>query len=211
MPRVPTSRPFPPGFTLVETLLTLALTLLFLVVAVSGMGRMSEATKTATCLQNLREIGVALNLHAVENGGRYPDRYSIEHTTTWRSPLNRYLGIPEKQAFWNGKVWKCPAALGDPVSQQHYGMNQYVFVEPWNRRIMAPPAPARYVIVGEIYANNEHFIPTAAPCFEGGTKSHNRLSHRGKAANYLFADGHVETRTGNQGGNIGSSSIWKWW
>ncbi|HWL54024.1 MAG TPA: DUF1559 domain-containing protein [Chthoniobacteraceae bacterium] len=201
--------------TLLELLLAVLGLALLLALLLPVFQKVRETTATTRCTQNLRQIGVALHLYALDHQNRYPPPYDTTgnntNNTSWRSRLQKHSLGPPTGSFWKNPVWKCPEAKGEPVDRQHYGMNYYIFNQPWDRRVQAPAEPSKYVIVGEIYANNEYFRPDRSPVFDGETVSNHRISHKNRSANHLFADGHVESLHPALPYKMETGAPWKWW
>ncbi len=114
------------GFTLVELLVVIALIASLTTLGVFGMKSAMTASRQAASSTNLRNIGVALQLYADENQGKYPQ---TTHTTgigsAWIYTLERYLGN-----FDQARI--CPA---DPRGKERlaakgssYILNSYIFV-----------------------------------------------------------------------------------
>lgn len=183
------------AFTLVELLVVIAIVGIlgtFLLTALTGI---REKMGAAKCLNNMRQIGIALTLYANEHGGYYPARYD-EDGGTWRQKLNSYLGLSSKDIYSRNKVWFCPSAKIMPESLAplvcHYGYNYVITGGLWRRRMAAPPNPAKQVLMGEMNRNNDSTSYAQAPCFVGDAMTSNRFSHPGHTGNFLFVDGHVE-------------------
>jgi prepilin-type N-terminal cleavage/methylation domain-containing protein len=114
------------GFTLVELLVVIVILAALMALGIAGMRSAVTASKQAASSTNLRNIGVALQLYADDNQGKYPQ---TTHTTgigsAWIYTLERYLGN-----FDQARI--CPA---DPRGKERlaakgssYILNSYVFV-----------------------------------------------------------------------------------
>src|ERR1700704_2931927 len=62
------------AFTLIEMLVVITITLLLLFLLANVLGRAREHSRTAYCLSNLRQLGVAMQLYATENQDYLPPR-----------------------------------------------------------------------------------------------------------------------------------------
>jgi len=60
------------AFTLVELLTVLAIVVVLASLVFVGLGTVRQKAKVAQSLNNLRQVGVALNLYATDNKGRFP-------------------------------------------------------------------------------------------------------------------------------------------
>ncbi len=188
-----------------------------------------ESAKTIQCMNNLKQIGTVLELYATDNNNIYPPTYRPPANESWEVPLARYIlndttfqyapttGHDLPAVFW------CPAATRTPSTWlKHYAYNPYVTdwaaaAGPWLFQREAPPNSTKYVTIMEINGNGDYGVPWSAPDFTknaSGLNPWNRMSHgmTGGLANYLFADGHVQSFAWpNPGLDVSSLSMWKWW
>ncbi len=115
-----------PGFTLTEILVVLVIVASLTVVGLGAWRRGREGAMKSTCMVNLRNIGVAMHLHAQENNGVLP---LTTHSTTldraWIYSLEEHLGKFDETRI-------CPA---DPKGKERlaakgtsYILNSFVFV-----------------------------------------------------------------------------------
>lgn len=88
------------GFTLVEMLAALAVIALLLGLLIPAFNRVLSNSKQASCLNNLRQLGMAARTFAYDYNGYMPD------INWWAQDLLPYMDrkSPRKDTFW------CPAA-----------------------------------------------------------------------------------------------------
>jgi prepilin-type N-terminal cleavage/methylation domain-containing protein/prepilin-type processing-associated H-X9-DG protein len=208
------------GFTLIELLVAISVLLVLAALSLTASQRMRALQKKTSCLSNLRQIGVAMQLYANDHNQLICPRYDSISLKVWQDQLNDYLGNLPNRRYFDLPVWWCPSATRIDNYTRHYSVNIYVYdtssKAQWQRRAVAPPTLSRYVLVGETNQNGEVMQVANAslrnnPDYTGEIASAFRLSHPSRSANYLFADGHVENRVGNQASDTGSNSIWRWW
>lgn len=207
------------GFTLIELLVVLSIIAVLSLLGISGASQVKVMSERAECASNLRQIGVALQVYASENGGDFP---VTSHTTgssledAWVYQLEEYL----EDGFDSIRV-----SPGDPKRSQRtraggtsYVLNSYLFVpeydpfgnpvsEPYNRPALIP-RPAKTMLAftiaedAPIGAQNDHTHSNRWSSWESVLGDISPDLHRvGKpnsdhtrgSSNYLFADGHVET------------------
>jgi prepilin-type N-terminal cleavage/methylation domain-containing protein/prepilin-type processing-associated H-X9-DG protein len=113
------------GFTLIELLVVIAIIAVLAALLLPALARAKEQGRSARCLSNLRQFGLAATLYADENGQALP--WSEKHWTAPSSPLGamNYTDPTAANfhinAYWlllnyagkNDGLWQCPSALED--------------------------------------------------------------------------------------------------
>jgi prepilin-type N-terminal cleavage/methylation domain-containing protein/prepilin-type processing-associated H-X9-DG protein len=239
---------FKRGFSLIELLVVVALLSLLIAMTMPVFQIAKSKTRSMRCLNNLRQIGGALHMYATENNNLYPQQYNGHSDSgSWHARTDVYLDVRSTRIknqntsfnmyatryIQDSKVWWCPDAKLIPAGMSsgrmsynmHYGMSPYCLGNgrqtegPWARRLHAPPNPSRTILIAEYNRNGSAFSPISPVERTGKVNSDHRISHAGgKAANYLFADGHAEYILGDQGegGRFANSytarnRMWRWW
>src|SRR5438445_5485466 len=72
------------GFTLIELLVVIAIIAVLAALLLPTLGRAKEAARAASCLNNLRQIGIGAMTYSLDNKGRLPFFLDWLHST---SPL----------------------------------------------------------------------------------------------------------------------------
>jgi len=105
------------GFTLVETLVVIAVILILMGILLPVLLRARGKAQQATCISNLMQLGKAMQMWQMDNEGE-------------RSTLN--LPVDLVPYVSSSKLWRCPldpAAAGAPDTNPPY--TSYVFPSPF--------------------------------------------------------------------------------
>lgn len=195
----------PPGFTLVELLVVIAVIAILAALLLPALGRAKSYGRQTRCLNQMRQIGLATALYAQDSGDEFPrSQHSAlaYHQQTWGFALLPFLGyqnVKPGSSAWvqvlNG-FYRCPEDRR--TNDWSYGLNVYFELGPdddyrgapatW-RKLVQVPFPVDTVGFGEIADSTDHIM--AHFWGEGGTPevATNRHSVRSE---YLFVDGHVK-------------------
>lgn len=170
-----------PAFTLVELLVVVAIMGALAALLLPVASKADASAKTAKCLSNLRQLGVACRLYSNENENRLIPictGTSASDGATWRAAILPYLDLPAGDKQMN--VFRCPAdpnarkQVGDPPYYRlptSYGVNmtmgvhQYLPAAPSNPPSQSKPAtalvsPASTIMMADIgNAENPSDLP----------------------------------------------------
>jgi prepilin-type N-terminal cleavage/methylation domain-containing protein/prepilin-type processing-associated H-X9-DG protein len=191
------------GFTLPELLISIVI-LVILATLLSALGRdFISRGHAANCSSNLRQIGMATMMYAGDN------HMSLPVTSHQRRQGGKSWTIT-LQPYASGTItFKCPK---DPDKSRVYTylINDFLTPGPAGApdldfsRLAKIERPAATLMFGEAsptYRNTDHFhfsvyrggvVPAESFEKQAATRAH------GEQANYLFADGHVETLRRNE-------------
>ena len=99
-------RPTHRGFTLVELLATIAIIGVLSGILIAGIGKARDRAKASQCLNNLRQVTLAMIAYTGENKGKLPAQQTTVNgqPLTWRAQLLPYLGDNKSM-----EVFLCPA------------------------------------------------------------------------------------------------------
>ena len=114
------------GFSLVELLVLIATIAILSVFLFPGLSRAKEGGRKITCMNNIRQLGIASRLYADANNGWYPPR-----TAKGRWPTQLFVG------YKYHRILKCPSDILRPDSEERDAMTY-----------PADAAPRSYILNG---------------------------------------------------------------
>lgn len=186
------------GFSLVELLVVIAIIVITLSIAVPVARSLVARSHAVNCAVNLRQIGLATMMYAGDNQMRLPvtSHQRSQGGKSWTLTLQPYA---------SGTItFKCPK---DPDRKRAYTylINDFLTPNPagapdldFSRLAMIdqPAATLLFAEASPAYRNTDHLhfsdfhggkLPREVFEYQVATEAHSNK------ANYLFADGHVET------------------
>lgn len=191
------------AFTLIELLVVITIIVVLAALSIVAVQRATTKSRTMKCYNNLRQLGIATLNYAGNNDMLLPA------TTHQRSSGRKSWSIT-LQDYAQGKiVFRCPEDE-DKTRAYTYVMNDFLTPNPAGApdidfskltRLERQSETVLFAEASQNYTNSDHFhfseyrgsqLPPLEFEKQVGTKRH------GGAANYLFADGHLETLTWEQ-------------
>ncbi len=191
------------AFTLIELLVVITIIVVLAGLITAAMQRAALKGRTMQCFNNLRQLGIATLNYAGNNDMTLPATTHQRRTgrKSWSLTLQEHAG---------GKiVFRCPEDE-DKMRAYTYVMNDFLTPNPAGApeidfsKLTRLERQSETVLFAEAsvnYNTSDHFhfsdykgtkLPPEEFEKQVGTKRHDG------AANYLFADGHVETLTWEQ-------------
>ncbi len=207
-------------FTLIELLVVIAIIAILAAMLLPALSAARARARSASCINNLKTIGLSMALYAGENNDSLPN-YAYKDPTlsgssnvTWVSLLIAYADIPwspflcPEQSEWGDPSWK-ETVTADYVrdhmnltqlSYPGYGMNRLIFHATLgvNYKLGKIARPSGTLLLVDNYyidlsINRGYCVVTEYFPTSGYWGSvHGR--HAG-AANLLFPDGHAESQS----------------
>lgn len=165
------------AFTIIELLVVVGIVTALAALLLPVAGKVKEQGRSAACLSNLRQIGIALQLCTQDHDNKMPVMYDAPLTTnsapftnaaTIDLVLSNYLG--------NVRVLKCPSDRRQLFEQTG---SSYA----WNSLVNGQDAEHLEVFAMPV---DPHSIPLV---FD--KEAFHAAIGRGRGVNYLYADGHI--------------------
>ncbi len=193
------------AFALLELLVALAIVIILCALLLPKAKDMVDQARTASCLHNLKQLGMACQTYAIENDGRLPTSTS----NTWRIRVAPYLGITPSSAgeelygasFKDVRVFTCPFIAKDGTPRRSYGINTKIQqggkVDGYREAMSIwVQVPSKTMLLAD--ALNTSFISAL-----------NQISYRHSNTNcgIFFLDGHVENSSSNQVSSLNAQAF----
>jgi prepilin-type N-terminal cleavage/methylation domain-containing protein/prepilin-type processing-associated H-X9-DG protein len=213
-----TLRPHRPGFTLIELLVVCAIIAILAAMLLPTLGSAKDSAKSAQCLSQMRQIGVATRLYADENGDQFPrSQHSAfaNRQLVWERAIAPQLGGrgTDGASLTNlmNRIYHCPADRL-PAPRLSYGLNVYFELEAADgfapcHRMSQVRKPSATIAFTEVAAAIDHVMPYEwiAPADAADDVAATR--HRWKS-NFTFVDGHVQLLPLNRTYHPPSLDLW---
>src|SRR5688500_6232974 len=183
------------GFTLLDLVALVAVVAIFAVLAFPIFVQSAADARTALCAGNLGQVGRAVLMYSDEHNGVLPGNQHSQ--PTWVDGLAKYSSTNSyrcpDEAILGRHARAYTIALNDFLTPHPYGARQFDFSK--RSSIVAPMETMMFTECADDYRAYDHFH--FADARENGYEPNAfaeqaDVERHGGAANYLFADGHVD-------------------
>jgi prepilin-type N-terminal cleavage/methylation domain-containing protein len=195
------------AFTLVELLVVIAIIAVLAAMLLPALAKTKEKSRTAQCVSNLRQWGLAFRMYADDNDDFLPRRgqgvqalFQIDRPTDWFNALPAYFGSASFQQLVvnsnrptvrSHSVFICPTA-NDAGGTYFlpYAMNMNL--SPWN--LPTPTKFSEVVQPSSVVAMGDAPGPYAATF--PSTRAYSLVARHSGRVNLLFLAGQVQSFAG---------------
>jgi len=202
------------GFTLIELLVVIAIISILAAILFPVFARARESARRASCLSNLKQIGLAIMQYTQDYDERYPYLSSGHAGIVYKWPLHNYTGTifwyPQIQPYVKSiQVFNCPSAASNLMWEGGYDRGSGAWgnisygANPLFFRNLAlgasvslaevdKPSQTATITDANHYSAYPYFDDGASPAWQGATGTRIQLDRHFDGANIAFADGHVK-------------------
>jgi len=121
-----TSRVVSKGFTLIELLVTIAIIAIIAAILFPVFAQARESARRASCLSNLKQIGLALMMYTQDYDEHFPANYAYPGG----SPYLTYAAAIEPYLSNNKQVWVCPSETSTLLMGSAYAYPPFLPTDP---------------------------------------------------------------------------------
>lgn len=197
------------AFTLIELLVVIGIIALLAAMLLPALSRAKLKGQSAACVSNLRQIGIAMRMYADDDPhGLLPGTAHLTLSNTWIYSLAPYVGKVDQIRICPGDK-KREARLANRGTS--YVLNEYTSLEALDPFGVPIPGEPSYQKLDKIPHPTDTILAFEISDRQGSSTGQDHTHSRnwfngwsavlddiqpdrhGSTANYLFADGHVQS------------------
>lgn len=191
------------GFTLIELLVVISIISILAAILFPTFASAKKKGQQVTCLNNLRQLGMAINLYCMDYDGLYPDENWVPNMEL-PDPNFRVSDGGLYSYVKNDAVYKCRSDMNAEINRLSYKMNELLMKRP----DCAVDDPSDTVLLLDAVVNNSIFtvktaagampasgtpIPVSDPDVPAESLPNPMNAVHLDRADVLYTDGHVKS------------------
>ena len=190
------------GFAIIELLVAVVVVATLMALLFPVIGRANESGKRAACANNLRQIGIALQMYADDHDGIFPLLDGSDWTVSGNLSYNHHFAALYPNYINEFKIFACPSDedgwMIDRVKRANW--SYYYFVVEWPQDPTGTGFnPANLTANNRLSSKSASNFPVAMDCQSFNVPEDNNHGRRDvgppamiNGGNVLFMDGHVK-------------------
>ena len=114
------------AFTLIELLVVIAIIAILAAMLLPALSKAKQAAQRTYCMNNTKQMGLAMLLYADQNNGLVPRANSTATDPLWWAVLTPMLGVQNGDNFSRTRIFSCPS-FPDSSQLVCYVVNGWTF------------------------------------------------------------------------------------